>query len=629
MSTASSNNDPKLLAHDGYLGRLDQVKESYRIKPGDTLDSFDVQRFLDDMKAGQGKKACWDLKNCERWPGGKKEAEFGVCITYPWGGWHCWALAGTLCGGLVQGSAAQKEGNCQMCQHYIELMENDPSKLKADSAYFSTVMQTVQVGIATINPKAIVDFQSSRRFQEFFGSSVAGKNLGAVMGLSADLQGKLNEWVLDVFKLYGTLGWDMLYNMCPMRDQDVRVGERSYRLTFSPFNKRDAETGEEKLHRLLVQATDVSLEVRALELAAKERAVADMVVARIKNISSFRDFLQQAHQLLPRAEGLVKRFLSGEHQPELLDETYRIMHTLKGTSGNFAMDSFVKTAHQSEEFFGRLLKIFERDKASEELKKSVHEYEEVFNSFNTLQEELQEAIKFMADHAGVEIELKTEGSTVNVSTKALDEAIALLSKGDLEGALSLISKAKEVPLKPMFQEMALQVERIARDRGKQVAFLPEGEDVTIDKDVQLNISAALLHIIRNAVDHGIETPEERMSAGKDGMGVVEMTARRENGGLTIIVKDDGKGLDLPRIRKKGGLPDVMSDSDVIAQIFKPGFSTLDNATTTSGRGVGMDVVRNVTEEKLGGKVRVKTELGAGTEVTLTFPSTALAGKGEL
>lgn len=626
MSSVSTNSDPTLLAHDGYLGRLDQVRESYRIQPGDSLSSFDVQRFLDDMKASQKKVACWELKNCERWPGGKKEAEFGVCITYPWGGWHCWALAGTLCGGLVQGSAAQKEGNCQMCQHYIELMENDPSKLKSDSAYFSTVMQTVQVGIATINPKAVVDFQSSRRFQEFFGSGVAGKNLGVVMGLSTDLQGKLNEWVLDVFKLYGTLGWDMLYNMCPMRDQDLRVGDRSYRLTFSPFNKRDAATGEEKLHRLLVQATDVSLEVRAIELAAKERAVADMVVARIKNISSFRDFLQQAHQLLPRAEGLVKRFLGGEHKPELLDETYRIMHTLKGTSGNFAMDSFVKTAHQSEEFFGRLLKIFERDRASEELKKSVHEYEDVFNSFNTLQEELGEAVKFMADHAGVEIELKSEGSTVNVSTKALDEAIALLSKGDLEGALSLIARAKEVPLKPMFQEMSMQVERIARDRGKQVAFLPEGEDVTIDKDIQLNISAALLHIIRNAVDHGIETPEERMSAGKDGMGVVEMTAKRENGSLVIIVKDDGKGLDLPRIRKKAGLPDVMSDSEVIAQIFKPGFSTLDNATTTSGRGVGMDVVRNVTEEKLGGKVRVKTELGQGTEITLTFPSMPQAGR---
>ena len=626
MSSVSSNSDPKLLEHDGYLGRLDQVKESYRIKPGDSLTSFDVPRFLDDMKASQGKKACWDLKNCERWPGGKKEAEFGVCITYPWGGWHCWALAGTLCGGLVQGSAAQKEGNCQMCQHYIELMENDPSKLKADSAYFSTVMQSVQVGIATINPKAVVDFQSSRRFQEFFGSGVAGKNLGEVMGLSADQQVKLNEWVLDVFKLYGALGWDMLYNMCPMRDQDVRVGERSYRLTFSPFNKRDAATVEEKLHRLLVQATDVSLEVRALELAAKERAVADMVVARIKNISSFRDFLQQAHQLLPRAEGLVKRFLAGEHRPELLDETYRIMHTLKGTSGNFAMDSFVKTAHQSEEFFGRLLKIFERDKASEELKKSVHEYEEVFNSFNTLQAELQEAIKFMADHAGVEIELKSEGSTVNVTTKALNEAMEFLSNGDIEGALALISRAKEVPLRPMFQEMAMQVERIARDRGKQVAFLPEGEDVMVDKDMQLNLSAALLHIVRNAVDHGIETPEDRMVAGKDGMGVVEMTVKRDSGSLVIIVKDDGKGLDIPGIRKKAGLPDVMSDSDVIAQIFKPGFSTLDNATTTSGRGVGMDVVRNVTEEKLGGKVRVKTEMGQGTEVTLTFPVMGLAGK---
>ena len=249
---------------------MEEVKEVYRLKPGDTLDCYDTARFVADMKKQQnGKVPCWELKNCQRQHGGKKEAEFGMCITYPWGGWHCWALAGTLCGGMVQGSSAQKEGNCQMCQHYIELMQDDPARLKADSAYFSAVMQSVLTGIATVNGKGIIDFQSSRRFQEFFGSNIAGKHLCVALGLSGEDSQKLQDWIADTFRLYGQTNWYLLMNRFPLKDSDLKVGDRHFRISVSPFLRRDT-TGQEILHRLLVQASDVTLEVRALEEVNRE-----------------------------------------------------------------------------------------------------------------------------------------------------------------------------------------------------------------------------------------------------------------------------------------------------------------------------------------------------------------------
>lgn len=179
-------------------------------------------------------------------------------------------LSGTLCGGMVQVNPARKEGNCQMRQHYIELMQDDPAKLKADSAYFSAVMQSALAGIATVNSMGIIDSRSSRRFQEFFGPNVAGKQLSMALGLSGATSQKLMEWITGVFRLYGQTDWGKLVDAFPLKDSDIQAGGRHFRISVSPFLRRDDTAGQEVLHRLLVQASDVSLEVSALEKVNRE-----------------------------------------------------------------------------------------------------------------------------------------------------------------------------------------------------------------------------------------------------------------------------------------------------------------------------------------------------------------------
>ncbi|MFC6726011.1 ATP-binding protein, partial [Halobium palmae] len=185
-----------------------------------------------------------------------------------------------------------------------------------------------------------------------------------------------------------------------------------------------------------------------------------------------------------------------------------------------------------------------------------------------------------------------------------------------------------IPLKKVVNTFPRLVRDVARDQEKQVDFDIEGEDIELDRTILTEIRDPLMHILRNAVDHGIESPEEREAAGKSPEGHIELTATRERDHVTIRVSDDGAGLDVERLREKAVEKGVrteaelaeMSDSDVYDLVFHPGFSTSEEVTDISGRGVGMDVVHS-TVKQLDGTVSVDSEEGQGTIVSLRLPVT--------
>ena len=185
-----------------------------------------------------------------------------------------------------------------------------------------------------------------------------------------------------------------------------------------------------------------------------------------------------------------------------------------------------------------------------------------------------------------------------------------------------------IPLKKVVGKFPRLVRDLARDLDKEVQFTLEGEDIELDRTILTEISDPLMHILRNAVDHGIELPEERVAAGKPRSGQVELKASRERDQVVIEVVDDGAGLDVDAIERQAIQQDVrspeeletMADSAVFDLIFHPGFSTAEEVTDTSGRGVGMDVVHE-TVTQLDGSVSVDSEPGEGTTVSLRLPVT--------
>jgi two-component system chemotaxis sensor kinase CheA len=169
--------------------------------------------------------------------------------------------------------------------------------------------------------------------------------------------------------------------------------------------------------------------------------------------------------------------------------------------------------------------------------------------------------------------------------------------------------------------------------NKKVRFEVLGDDLELDKQIVEHINEPLVHLLRNAVDHGLETPEERAEAGKDETGLLTLKAWRKGEFAYLEVSDDGRGLNAEKIRAKAlekgliGEDDELSEEQVFQLIMKSGFSTADRITDVSGRGVGMDAVLNTIKDQLGGEVRVSSKLGEGSSFTISIPLSRSVNEG--
>jgi two-component system chemotaxis sensor kinase CheA len=189
-----------------------------------------------------------------------------------------------------------------------------------------------------------------------------------------------------------------------------------------------------------------------------------------------------------------------------------------------------------------------------------------------------------------------------------------------------IMDIRMLPIRNVFERFPRLVRDIARQQGKQVDLIVEGEETRVDKAIIDEIGEPLVHMIRNSVDHGLESPAERRAKGKSPVGTILLSAAQESNQVVITIADDGRGIDASAVRRKAiarGLlraDDVLTDREVIQFIFAEGFSTADSVTDLSGRGVGLDVVLKCTE-RLNGLIEAETMPGAGTKFTIQLPLT--------
>lgn len=183
-----------------------------------------------------------------------------------------------------------------------------------------------------------------------------------------------------------------------------------------------------------------------------------------------------------------------------------------------------------------------------------------------------------------------------------------------------------LPIGTVFGSLRRLVRDVSNSLGKQVEFVTEGEDTELDKTVIDRLKDPLMHILRNSLDHGIESSEDRVAAGKTEQGLIHLAARHSRGEVLLEIRDDGKGIDLAKLRakaiEKGILSedDILDDKECLNLIFAPGFSTATAVSDLSGRGVGMDVVRRAIDS-LRGSVEVASELGKGSALTIRLPLT--------
>ncbi len=209
-----------------------------------------------------------------------------------------------------------------------------------------------------------------------------------------------------------------------------------------------------------------------------------------------------------------------------------------------------------------------------------------------------------------------------VALRSVSEEIERLS-GELRDTMMVL---RMVPVATLFGRFRRLIHDLSRETGKTIELITEGESTEVDKTVIERLADPLVHLIRNACDHGLETADQRVAAGKKAAGVVRLSAHQAGGEVLITVRDDGRGIDRERVRAKAEAQGLIqpgqpiADQDLLQMIFHPGFSTAAQVTNLSGRGVGMDVVKR-TIESLRGAIDVSSAPGEGSTVVLRIPLT--------
>jgi two-component system, chemotaxis family, sensor kinase CheA len=401
-------------------------------------------------------------------------------------------------------------------------------------------------------------------------------------------------------------------------------------------------------------------------------------------------FKEEAEENLGRMEEALVALESSAGDKELLHTIFRVAHTLKGNAAALGFTGLTDFAHRLEDCLDRLLKgtaqagtglitalLKSVDAMRELLESSIAGEVEMQASHKELLETLRQesgnnpAATSAATPATEAAERRTSTGrrkedvnrwgestqTLRVDIDKLDRMLNLtgeiaiargrirqmldeLAGGAGEGALEvhrdsdrlfldlqeLVMKIRMVPIGPTFRQHIRTVRDLATSSGKQARLEIEGEDVEVDTTVVNLIRDPLTHMLRNALDHGIETPERRREAGKDPCGLVKLRAYHETGNIIIQLIDDGAGLNCQRIAERArarGLvadPEKLGEAELFRLIFEPGFSTAEKVTDVSGRGVGMDVVRR-NIEALRGTVTVESKEGSGTKLTVRLPLT--------
>lgn len=366
-------------------------------------------------------------------------------------------------------------------------------------------------------------------------------------------------------------------------------------------------------------------------------------------------FCEEGLEHLEAAEAALLEY---EKQPEreLIDEAFRALHTLKGNCGWLGLSDLETKAHHLEDLLDAVRtgsKAYPPEVASSVLQ----QVDGLRKGLQELRAGQQQASEEAPEETAVDSEpaaLRTAASFVRVDVQKLDNVFdevgelvtavaAVVKSPDLEGldlphfqvatsqltrvAQALHDSATEmrmVPLESLFRKAARVVRDVSSDLNKDVALHINGADIEVDRSIVETVTDPLLHLIRNAIDHGIESSSVRSECGKNTQGNLYLGAHHEGTEVVVTVRDDGAGIDVGRVLAKARLAGLVPDEDEPAReqildfLFERGLSTATEVSKYSGRGVGMDIVRSQVEA-IRGTVRVDSTLGQGTTFYLHLP----------
>jgi two-component system chemotaxis sensor kinase CheA len=479
-----------------------------------------------------------------------------------------------------------QERDVELHQHrenLEQLVQQRTLALERRNAAMRLVLDNVDQGLATIQLDGKLAPERSRMFDEWFAAAPESAAFSEVLS-------KKQERLQLEFQL----GWEQLVDgfvphelALDQLPKQVEAQGRSYRLSYKPIQE------DSQLSGVLLVASDISSELEHQKREAEQREILGIVERITRDRTGFIEFFEEC-------AAQVASLTQGEEAPAPA-VALRTLHTIKGNCGSYGVRSLAQIAHELETQFAQT------------------------GEPPTTAELQPLAAAWRTFHERVRPLLGSDEQLIEIAEPEFDDLIAAAGNATRSGLIELLQRLRHQRASTRLQRLADQ----ARDLANRLGKGPLDVELSVDRELRLpNETWApfwsnFIHLIRNAIDHGIESATERLERGKPEQSKIRLAASLDSEQLRIEIQDDGKGIRWEQIREKAqqrGLPH-QTRADLIEALFSDGISTAEYISDTSGRGVGMAAVRDAARA-LGGHIEIDSSEGVGTTIRFEFPITA-------
>ena len=495
------------------------------------------------------------------------------------------------------------------------------------------LMNSVPVGLLSLDERLCINPEYSASAEAILECrGLAGREYAGLLGLSKEeTRAAERETLLDFLDLFRkeALPEKEMAALNPLGTVHVSRGASARWVKPSYYLIR---RGGEGGNHILVVIEDVTAakELESEIIRSQEENL--QLKAIVEEPELFREFMAEARTLLEKARETAKRLTPGEDCRRSIGDIFRTIHTIKGVAGAFALTQVSRPAGTLEDTLSVLL---QGESITEGKTDSLREgLSALLNAFNDIQKHTSTIVgEDGADAASLSIRVSLNEVKRHIAEiKAMSLEGHFREKTALDATKHLIGRLVSLKMVPAAKGLgrATQiVPDLIRRLGKNAVFVFEGGDTSIDYEVAHELTTPLVHLFRNAVDHGLESPDERVKAQKPAQGEVKLSVRFDNGAIVLDIVDDGKGIDPQRLKeaaiaKKILTPEqarMLSIKQCYDLMLRPGFSTKSEVTEVSGRGVGLDAVVHSVKTNLKGDIQIESLPGKGSRFTLRVPAT--------
>jgi sensor domain CHASE-containing protein/HPt (histidine-containing phosphotransfer) domain-containing protein len=512
-------------------------------------------------------------------------------------------------------------------------LEKSENVIREHNRQMRIIMNTVPSGLLSLDENFAVSPGYTRSIETILKrDNLAGRNFFDVVGLThdreddrrqlADFLTLLRQEALPEKEMAGLNPFEEL----KLPTDDIK-NARWLRLRYFLI-ERDAVSAS---RHILVTMEDITEEKALAEMVRQSERENLQLKAMVEDPELFKDFLNETCRLIRHAGENAAALTTAGNGNGIVNSLFRDVHTIKGTASSFGLSTAAEIAGAIESTLGPL-----RDNGAlrPELKSRITASLEELSG--AVMEAVDRARGFLGEDGGDDNDITLKISLAKLKNACvslhdligrafLDPATADIFRAEIEQRLRTF---RLVPARKGFAKALRIVPGLIARLQKNIAFHLEGDEVAVDCETARELNTPLIHLIRNAFDHGIESSgTERTANGKPLEGRVTLNVRTADHTLTVAITDDGRGIDPEKIKlaslRRGLFSEnelnTMSKEKLLSLIYRPGFSTADAVSDVSGRGVGMDAVMESVKERLHGAIAVDSETGRGTTFTLSIP----------